>query len=51
MVISRLTVLMAMFFLVALSPRPGMALSVFACGVIVYSALWCCDIFKGKRRG
>ena len=50
MAVQRILVLCIMFYLVALSPRVGMALSVFACGIFVYSALWCYDLFKGKEK-
>jgi hypothetical protein len=49
MVMSRIAVLGAMFFLVALSPRTDMALVVFASGISLYSALWAHDIFRRRR--
>jgi hypothetical protein len=50
MAVQRILVLCGMFYLVVLSQHLDVALSVFACGIFVYSALWCYDIFKGKGK-
>ncbi len=49
MAIQRIAVLCGTFFLVALSTRPAMALSISGLGIFVYAALWCYNIFKRKE--